>query len=106
MVRRVEENFGWSSAGEQRGHRGSEPVSGADGGAVARVLLCERGRRFYASWLVLPHMLHEHTGHCIVNISSIWGQRGASREVAYSATAALIGLTRSWRQSCPQPHPG
>ena len=44
---------------------------------------------------VLPHMLHEKRG-CIVNISSIWGQRGASCEAAYSATkAALIGLTRS-----------
>ena len=30
------------------------------------------------------------------NISSIWGQRGASCETAYSASkAALIGLTRS-----------
>ena len=36
------------------------------------------------------------TGGCIVNISSIWGQRGASCEVTYSCTkAALIGLTRS-----------
>ncbi len=44
---------------------------------------------------VLPGMLHEKRG-CIVNISSIWGQRGASCEAAYSATkAALIGLTRS-----------
>ncbi len=44
---------------------------------------------------VLPDMLHEKTG-CIVNISSIWGLRGASCEVAYSCTkAALIGLTRS-----------
>ena len=44
---------------------------------------------------VLPHMLHEKRG-CIVNISSIWGQRGASCETAYSASkAALIGLTRS-----------
>ena len=50
---------------------------------------------FYASRAVLPAMLHAHRG-CIVNISSIWGQRGASCEVAYSATkAALIGLTRS-----------
>ena len=40
-------------------------------------------------------MLHQHAG-CIVNISSIWGQRGASCEVTYSCTkAALIGLTRS-----------
>lgn len=44
---------------------------------------------------VLPHMLHEKTG-CIVNISSMWGLRGASCEVAYSCTkAALIALTRS-----------
>lgn len=43
----------------------------------------------------LPHMLHEKRG-CIVNISSIWGLRGASCEVAYACTkAALIGLTRS-----------
>lgn len=44
---------------------------------------------------VLPHMLHEKAG-CIVNISSMWGLRGASCEVAYSCTkAALIALTRS-----------
>ena len=50
---------------------------------------------FHTIQAVLPHMLHEKAG-CIVNISSIWGQRGASCETAYSATkAALIGLTRS-----------
>ena len=44
---------------------------------------------------VLPNMLHEKSG-CIVNISSIWGQHGASCEVAYSASkAAVIGLTRA-----------
>ena len=44
---------------------------------------------------VLPHMLSEKAG-CIVNLSSIWGLRGASCEVAYACTkAALIGLTRS-----------
>ncbi len=44
---------------------------------------------------VLPHMLHEKSG-VIVNISSIWGQHGASCEVTYSCTKhALIGLTRS-----------
>lgn len=43
----------------------------------------------------LPHMLHEKRG-CIINISSIWGQRGASCEVTYACTkAAIIGLTRS-----------
>ncbi len=50
---------------------------------------------FHAIQAVLPAMLHEHAGS-IVNISSIWGLRGASCEVTYSATkAALIGLTRS-----------
>ena len=44
---------------------------------------------------VLPHMLHEKAG-CIVNISYIWGLRGASCEVAYACTkAAIVGLTRS-----------
>ena len=44
---------------------------------------------------VLPHMLSEKRG-CIVNISSMWGLRGASCEVAYACTkAALIALTRS-----------
>ena len=44
---------------------------------------------------VLPHMLSEKRG-CIVNISSIWGPRGASCEVAYACSkAAIIGLTRS-----------
>ena len=44
---------------------------------------------------VMPHMLHEKAG-CIINISSIWGLRGASCEVAYACTkSALVGLTRS-----------
>ena len=50
---------------------------------------------YHTTQAVLPHMLHEHEG-CIVNISSIWGLRGASCEAVYSATKhALIGLTRS-----------
>ena len=48
-----------------------------------------------AAQAVLPHMLSEKRG-CIVNISSIWGLRGASCEVAYACSkAAIIGLTRS-----------
>lgn len=43
----------------------------------------------------LPHMISEKRG-CIVNISSIWGLRGASCETVYACTkAALIALTRS-----------
>lgn len=48
-----------------------------------------------AAMAVLPRMLSEKRG-CIVNISSIWGLRGASCEVAYACSkAAIIGLTRS-----------
>lgn len=43
----------------------------------------------------LPHMLAEKRGS-IVNLTSIWGLRGASCEVAYACTkAAVVGLTRS-----------
>ena len=53
------------------------------------------GGCFNSIQAVLPHMLHEHSG-AIVNVSSIWGNHGASCEVAYSCTKhAIIGLTRS-----------
>ena len=43
----------------------------------------------------LPHMIHQKSG-CIINMSSVWGQYGASCEAAYSASkAAVIGLTKS-----------
>ncbi|MEG2287970.1 MAG: SDR family oxidoreductase, partial [Ruthenibacterium sp.] len=43
----------------------------------------------------LPYMLHQKHG-CILNLSSMWGQVGASCEVAYSAAkAAVIGLTKA-----------
>ena len=50
---------------------------------------------FHTVQAALPDMLHAKSG-CIVNISSIWGLRGASCEVTYSCTkAAIIALTRS-----------
>lgn len=46
-----------------------------------------------ASRLILPHMLHRKKG-VIINISSVWGRRGASCEVDYSAAkAGVIGFT-------------
>lgn len=44
---------------------------------------------FYLSKLAIPIMLKEKSGK-IVNISSIWGDRGASMEVIYSATKGGI----------------
>lgn len=44
---------------------------------------------------VLPAMINEKSG-CIINISSIWGQCGASCEVDYSASkAGIIGFTKA-----------
>ena len=40
---------------------------------------------FYCSKGAIPLMLHKKSGK-IINISSVWGERGASMEVAYSAT--------------------
>ena len=50
---------------------------------------------FHTIQAVLPPMLREHAG-CIINVSSMWGLRGASCEVTYSCTkAALIAMSRS-----------
>ena len=44
---------------------------------------------------VLENMIRNHSGS-IVNISSMWGEVGASMEVAYSASkAGVIGLTKA-----------
>lgn len=44
---------------------------------------------------VLPDMIGRQTG-CIINVSSMWGQVGASCEVGYSATkGAVIAMTRA-----------
>lgn len=43
----------------------------------------------------LPHMIRNHSGS-IINISSMWGEVGASCEAAYSAAkAGVIGLTKA-----------
>ena len=50
---------------------------------------------FHAVRAALPHFIHRKAGR-IVTVSSMWGQVGASCEVAYSAAkAAVIGLTRA-----------
>ncbi|MGI6030742.1 MAG: elongation factor P 5-aminopentanone reductase [Eubacteriales bacterium] len=53
---------------------------------------------FLCSRAVLPEMIRQHRG-AILNISSMWGQTGASCEVAYSASkAGVIGFTRALAQ--------
>ena len=43
----------------------------------------------------MPHFLKTHKG-CIITVSSMWGQVGASCEAAYSATkGAVIALTKA-----------
>ena len=44
---------------------------------------------FYTSKLAIPIMLRKKSGK-IINISSIWGNSGASMEVAYSASKGAV----------------
>lgn len=95
-IRRVEDAFGpvtvlVNNAGIARQHQFQDIT----GDFWRRIFAVNVDGAYHTIQAVLPHMLHEKAGS-IVNVSSIWGQRGASCEVAYSATkAALIGLTRS-----------
>jgi 3-oxoacyl-[acyl-carrier protein] reductase len=53
---------------------------------------------FFSSKYAVKSMLKKHSG-CIINVSSMWGQLGASCEVAYSMSkAAVIGLTKALAQ--------
>lgn len=50
---------------------------------------------FFLCRQVLPHMIHEKMGK-IINVSSIWGNSGASCEAAYSASkGGLNALTKA-----------
>ena len=50
---------------------------------------------FFCCRQAIPYFLRNHSG-AIVNVSSMWGEVGASMEVHYSAAkAGLIGLTKS-----------
>lgn len=50
-----------------------------------RVMSVNLDSCFYTSRLAIPMMLTNHAGR-IINISSVWGNVGASTEVAYSAS--------------------
>ena len=105
MVRRVEQTFGAVSLLVNN--------AGIAGQSLFQELTDERWHEFfsvnvdgafYASRAVLPAMLHAHEG-CIVNISSIWGQRGAScgsssggnsSSISVWMTPGATQFTRMW----------
>lgn len=59
------------------------------------MMACNLDGYYYYCREVLPQMISRKTGR-IINISSMWGQVGASCEVHYStAKAAVIGMTKA-----------
>lgn len=61
----------------------------------ARIMDINLGGTLNCSRAFLPAMIREKSG-CIINISSMWGQVGASCEVDYSTTkAGIIGFTKA-----------
>lgn len=61
----------------------------------ARMMNVNAGGVFNCCRAALPDMINKKNGR-IINISSMWGQAGASCEVHYSASkAAVIGLTKA-----------
>ena len=69
-----------------------DTVSASD---AARIMAVNALGTMNCARLALPSMLHKKRGR-IINISSVWGQLGASCEVDYSASkAAVIGFTKA-----------
>ena len=54
-----------------------------------RVMSTNLNSLFYTSKFGVPQMLTNHKGK-IINISSVWGNTGASMEVAYSASKGAV----------------
>lgn len=70
-------------------------ISQISGAEWRRLFAVNVDGAFFCTRAALPAMLHKQSG-CIVNVSSMWGQVGASCEAAYSATkGALITLTKA-----------
>lgn len=60
-----------------------------------KVLCTNLSSAFYTSKFAIPLFLHKHEGR-IINISSVWGNEGASMEAAYSASkGGLNSLTKA-----------
>lgn len=60
-----------------------------------KIMTINLNSAYHCCYLGSPSMIHNHEG-VIINITSIWGNVGASCEVAYSTSkAAINGLTKS-----------
>ena len=60
-----------------------------------RIVSANLSSVFHCAKLAIPGMIHNHSGK-IINISSVWGNVGASMETAYSASkGAVNSLTRA-----------
>ena len=96
MVHRVEDAFGpVSLLVSNAGVAGQAQFQDVEEEMWRRYFAVNVDGAYHTIQAVLPPMLHAHEG-CIVTVSSMWGLRGASCEVTYSATkGALIALTRS-----------
>ena len=96
MVRAVEKRLGpVTLLVNNAGVAGQALIQDVDDALWQRYFAVNVGGMRNTVQAVLPGMIHEKAGS-IVNISSIWGLKGASFESAYSATKhAIVGLTRS-----------
>ncbi len=69
-----------------------------------RILRTNLTAAFNLSKLIIPGMVARQAGH-IINISSVWGNAGASCETAYSATkGALNAFTRALARELAPSH--
>lgn len=69
-----------------------------------RILSCNVSSAFYCSQQAVRLMLPRQSG-CIVNVSSVWGNVGASCETAYSATkGAINSLTKALAKELAPSH--
>jgi len=70
-------------------------LSDIDGDQWRRLFAVNVDGVYHCCRAVLPHFIHRKAG-CIVTTASMWGQTGASCEVAYSATkGAVIAFTKA-----------
>ena len=96
MIARVEERFGFIDVlVNNAGIALQKLFTDTTDDEWENMLATDLSAVFYCCRAAVPAMIRQHRG-CIVNIASMWGEVGASCEVAYSAAkAGVIGLTKA-----------